>query len=559
MLMRNTALVLFLTVCSVAPVEAVKRVPVTADVGICAHPKEVLLNTGGRSHIRIKGNEHYYLFTFDAKPLRHWKIESATLHLKLARGRLSRVALSSVPVAWVEGTATGEPQKGSSCFTHAKYPDTAWTPGGGNMMDATFNSPYMMWRTSEVTYDGKWMKIPIAPELVQAVVNGLSHGLVLGEEKGQTRQNHDVFTREQANAKPYLIIEAEPWHVLGLMKRPEFKAESYPAAADFKTGAIKINTAWPGKSDQVVGSRIKVFPAKPGLPRPAPVKTLVTLGDPDVVVEGLQPGKEYVVTVETFIGPQPYRYSIPFKGKKVMVEVKASAALALPVVPELKPPEVLKGTLNAETGWVLELYPPMAKLPPNVKFSHPTPTILVPPATRNAWVGLQAVIFPPNGNAQDITIELTHPYHTGGVWGKAPALPKVNLYRTWYVPDVSGYHAETLVPLNGVEKFAIPWKKNKVPRQRNQQIFIDIWVPKHAFPGPYENNLIVKQGGKEVVSAKIKLQVANVTLPDEFNIIGDMNTYSSPARALGIRESDPKAFMEAERRYYRLAHAHRMT
>jgi hypothetical protein len=38
-----------------------------------------------------------------------------------------------------------------------------------------------------------------------------------------------------------------------------------------------------------------------------------------------------------------------------------------------------------------------------------------------------------------------------------------------------------------------------------------------------------------------------------------MNTYSSPAGAMGVRSSDAKAFMAAERKYYRLAHAHRMT
>ena len=47
-----------------------KRLPITADVGICAHPKEVHLNTGSRRHVRIKGNEHYYLFGFDARRCR---------------------------------------------------------------------------------------------------------------------------------------------------------------------------------------------------------------------------------------------------------------------------------------------------------------------------------------------------------------------------------------------------------------------------------------------------------------------------------------------------------
>ncbi len=50
-----------------------------------------------------------------------------------------------------------------------------------------------------------------------------------------------------------------------------------------------------------------------------------------------------------------------------------------------------------------------------------------------------------------------------------------------------------------------------------------------------------------------------MTLPDEFSIVGDMNTYDSPAYSTGAKDSDAEAFMEAEQKFYRLAHSHRMT
>ena len=61
------------------------KLAITADVGICAHRAEVSLNTGGRSRVRIKGNEHYYLFDFDVRAIRSCRITAAALHLKLSQ------------------------------------------------------------------------------------------------------------------------------------------------------------------------------------------------------------------------------------------------------------------------------------------------------------------------------------------------------------------------------------------------------------------------------------------------------------------------------------------
>ena len=115
--MRTVILTIAILGVSPAAEAETRKLPVTADVGICAHRKEVHLNTGGNSRIRIKGNEHYYLFDFDARAIRSWRITKATLHLKLARGRLRKVAICTVPLPWVEGTARNKPQTGSSCYT----------------------------------------------------------------------------------------------------------------------------------------------------------------------------------------------------------------------------------------------------------------------------------------------------------------------------------------------------------------------------------------------------------------------------------------------------------
>ncbi len=321
------------------------KLPVTRDVGICAHKNEVSLNTGGNSRIRVKGNEHYYLFNFDTKQIRGWKITKATLHVKLARGHLRKVAFCTVPYEWSEGTAVNRPQKGSTCFTHLKYPDKPWTPHGGTMLDATFNSPYMMWRASDVKAGRSgWLEIPIAPELIQAVAVGLSHGLVMSDEKGQTRENHDIYTREQAGAKPYLLIEGQPWHIAGGLSRPAVKITPFVPASGFGTGAIRIDTSWPGK--KVFGSRVYISetPLLLAYRLEKTVRSFVTLSDPAIVVEGLMPSTNYYVRVDSFIGPQP------FVGKAI--RVRSSPVLATPKAPKLTKPNSAMPAGGVHKGWV---------------------------------------------------------------------------------------------------------------------------------------------------------------------------------------------------------------
>jgi len=549
--MRKIALLVIFVFASVAFSET-KKLPVTSDVGICAHRNEVRLNTGGNSRVRIKGNEHYYLFNFDTKAIRNWKITGATLHLKLARGHLRKVAFCTVPGKWVEGTAVNKPQKGSTCFTHVQYPKIKWRPYGGTMLDATFNSPYMMWRTSDVKYQGKWMEIPIAPELVQAVAAGLSHGLVMSDEKGQTRENHDVYTREQDNAKPYLVVEGKPHHVAIGLKRPAAKTSPYKAGGDFQRGAIRIDTSWPGK--KVLGSRVRIrqYIGTMGYR----LVDIVTFSDPVVILPTRPVNKgdfKWSVQVETYIGPQMYARSDDWK--------ESSKPLAIPKVPKIIWPKRFS-LAGMAPGWSRLRRLVCEKPLPDLKgFRTRKPTSFLPLITpRNAWVGTQVVILPQNGKAENVTVELTELKDARLKRARTfPPLKHVKLYRVWYVPKGKQYHAELLVPLKTGQKFNIPWKQNKVPQQAGQAIFVDVWVPKSTMPGVYEGKLVIRQGGKSAMSVPVRVRVSSVTLPDKFNIVGDMNTYGSPARAMGAKTSDAKSFMETEQKYYRLAHTHRMT
>ena len=509
----------------------VKRLPVTADVGLCGYSKERSLNTGGRSRVRIKGIEHHYLFAFDAAAVRKWKIDRATLHLKQVQGRLRRMAICTVPIPWPQGTAGGQVQRGSSCYTHVKYPQTAWTPGGGAILAATFNSPRMMWRPAQVTREGQWLKIDVAPELVHAVAHGLSHGLLLADEAGQTRENHDVYTREQSNARPYLEISGRVAKPVRLASRPTFRAEACAAAAGLKSGAIRVAWQLPPGVAGTFSVRVDLTGAD-GFRR-----SEVCLDDVELVVAGLAPRTPYGVTVNFYHGPDVY-----WSQRR---QVVSSAASRPPKVPSLAPAGRLSGVARGQ--WRVLLHPPTTLTRPDRPAARAAATLPVPVTARNAWVALGATVFAPPGAAAKATVSLS------------PPLKHARLYRTWYVPSKSARHAEVLAEIRPGEPIDIPWQRNNVPGQICQQILVDLWVPKDAAVGARKTNLVIRPAGAAALTVPIRIDVGRAVLPDTFHIVGGMNAYSSPARAMGADSQDAAAFLAAERAYYRLAHAHRMT
>ena len=580
--MRKISLALALLALTAVAAGQIYTLPVTADVGICAHPKETALNTGGRSRVRVKGNEHYYLFRFDTGKLAGLRVRKATLHVRLAQGKLRRVAFCTVPCEWVEGKAVNKPQNGATCFSHVKYPTHVWPRGGdatppegklhhlgGDMLEATFNSPAMRWAASDVEDAGDgWLEIPIDPELVMACAAGLSHGLVMSDEKGQTRENHDIYTREQANARPYLTVEchgedAKLPQVIPMNARP-LRELFGPNSV-----AVAMNAGW-GKGQGYIGSRITLTAADGSAKHER-----LALAGPEAVFDRLPAGGEFHGKVETYLGPHLIRYEDP-QGKPWVV--KAPKAVEMPKAARLHEPNQKESSwggrtqeyrVTGERGWSWWIVPAGHKADPKLK--HPMPALVaahaplkpgmaIPSTPRNAWVSVQVLLMPPGGKASDVSIELMELRDARENRRRTFApLKQIRLYRVWHVPKGKDPHAEVLVPLKPGEKFDIPWAANKVAGQANQAILVDVWVPEYAGPIPYEGALAVWQGGKKVAEAPLAVEVANVTLLDEFHIAADMNTYGSPAGAMGVDGKDRRAFLEMERKYYRLAHAHRMT
>ncbi|MFP4053151.1 MAG: hypothetical protein ACLFV7_04725 [Phycisphaerae bacterium] len=545
-----------LTLAAVCSAETPSRsftLPVARDVGICAHPREVTLNTGGNPRVRVKGNEHYYLFDVDRDKLPPMHVSSATLKLKLAKGGFHKLALSTVAAQWVEGTAVNKPQKGSACFTHRRYPELAWTPHGGTFLQATFNNPRMVWKSADFRRAAEgWVIVDIPPALAQALVDGTTHGLVLAEEAGQTRQNHDIYTRRQKNAAPALTITGKVLdRQAGPVRRPMHAASPDPNYATLRTGAIRVAPSWvrtdakngkphpPGDSHE-----ISVFdPAGGRL-----LRKVMTFHSGPVTVAGLPPGRKVTVGIRTFLNGRVHEPARP-------VGVTVSDARQRPRVPRPVERKAFPAVATCK-GWRGEWHRVHDLVDPSAGSDHPDDARLRRPLTpRGAWVSFQWVVTWPDGRARNVSpgVKVTH----SGIQPDRP-LP-VRVYRAWSVAAGKKQVPDVLVPVDAGETVDLPWKKNGLQNQRNQTFVIDVWVPEDAETGAYGLSAELTDDGRTLLQASAGFDVAAPVLPGEFHVAGDMNTYSSPASAMGLRPSDPAAFFEMERKYYRLAHAHRMT
>lgn len=185
------------------------RLPVTADTSICIHENERALNDGGKSRLRVKGNEHILLFDVDVAALRGKTVVEARLWVRAAgEVRLRTMGVSTVATAWSEGAGTDtEAKKGESCFLAAARGEREWAGPGSDFLGAAFGAGGSVWDAVEVRAekDG-WLSIPLPPRVLHAIAEGNSFGFAVSDEKGQTRWNNDVMSREQNSSAPYVVV-----------------------------------------------------------------------------------------------------------------------------------------------------------------------------------------------------------------------------------------------------------------------------------------------------------------------------------------------------------------
>jgi hypothetical protein len=183
-------------------------------------------------------------------------------------------------------------------------------------------------------------------------------------------------------------------------------------------------------------------------------------------------------------------------------------------------------------------------------------------AARNEFAAFQLIIdsWEPQNEIDVKFATLVHEDGTARIEGR-----NIAIFKEWYTQvrrPTTGYersslgpdwYPDALMPYRAARRlsgfpFSIPDLYNNIPNQRNQAIWIDVFVPyekEAAPPGRYTGSVEVTwQGGHDIV--RVALDVWDFALPQENHIPGDIWNGS-------MRNMPP----EEELRYYQLAKQHR--
>lgn len=161
-------------------------VPVTRDTWVSSVRGEREGNNGASSRLKFKGIQEFSLVDADFSALKGRRIERAVLRLHQASPeRLGRVTVSTISAPWEEGTGTGYARiPGAACFQlPGAAPDiTAVILGAGGSA----------WRFADASDpdENGWQSIPVDPAVIQARIDGHSHGFAVVDDVGSewTRQ-----------------------------------------------------------------------------------------------------------------------------------------------------------------------------------------------------------------------------------------------------------------------------------------------------------------------------------------------------------------------------------
>jgi len=119
-----------------------------------------------------------------------------------------------------------------------------------------------------------------------------------------------------------------------------------------------------------------------------------------------------------------------------------------------------------------------------------------------------------------------------------------------------GEHPTQMVPFNA-KKYGAPFV---IGAGRNQPVWVDIYVPEDAVPGPYKGTFKVKIGGKVTSEIKVAMTVWKFTLPHEthfrtFLYTGPENLRWGHHLTEGWDDPSQGPLYDA---YFQMAHQHRL-
>jgi hypothetical protein len=464
---------------------------------------------GAEPQLVIQGRVSFALIQFATNALKGHVVRKAALRVH------AQTVLHTVGISTVSGNG---PWKENEAIFFRPSSTNWWAYKGSDLVDVTFAQGGSLYTYSRVRDAGDgWFEADVTPEIVTALATGDQFGIMLTDEKGQTRTRHVLSSKEGAHA-PVLVVEADK------------QAEAPVAVRGRRVGDMLVFEGVRGRLDlQYAKAPSKDFVPYPRwlidplAPKRSPLDTSNTLSPQVKVKLDLEPG-----TYDFTAGIGRVQIAAPVTRKLPASEPVTGSSGLRPRVWTAS--ETVK--INPVTGTLLEkdvIWHDGVKLT----------------GARNEFVAFQLAVEGPD---QGVTVEVSKPLFPGNKLPGVLGTSAVQLYQEFFVKDEKNpniVYPDPLVPLKG------PFEIGANPKV--QPLFVDIYVPHDAKPGVHNGELRVKSAGGLDQRVPIQVTVMPLTLPDKLSFVIDLNCYSGVE---GPKRGTPE-YRAVEHAFHRVAHLHR--
>ena len=538
---------------SVAAAETV-RCQASRDVWLSAMGKEADCNMGAARSIKLKVWQEFGLVDFDVSALKGKNITEAYLCVKPAGGQkfglnggsdLKWLTVSTVGQDWVEGKSSRyapDTEGHGATFNESSYQKANWGWDGAKAWDVILGNGNTLRCDRPMDPAEGWLRASIDPRMVQALLAGASHGLLLMDGSTSVGVNCTIASRESGSG-PYLEVttagedRTPPQRPDGLLVKPA------PNWATPELGAAMVSFSSP---PQAFAYHVKVngqplarwqIPFAPQAP-----------GRVSFPILDLPPGADLTVELAAVDAAGNESAYVSAKGK-AGPKLTVPKLPAYPFQPKGGPPKAL----GEAKVWA---FPEVTKVDPvsgevlgekflgdvrraNAVWDGATGSIRLA-AAKGEIVSFQLAV---EGEAKGVGVEVS-PLRliVSGIDRALIPNQGVRLWRNWYV----GGQSEYAIPLKGA--FDCPAADNGIEGQTLQAVTVDYHVPEASAPGVYEGALTLT-AGEDKLNLPLTVKVYDVTIPEEIHFNPELNCYGGPGQAGSAKFKDS----------FRLAHYHRCT
>jgi hypothetical protein len=397
--------------------------------------------------------------------------------------------------------------------------------------------------------EGGWVSVPLAPELIYALAVGDTDGLAVMDGGNPANHPNVASSAEVKGYEPYLEVRLGA-PLTAVPAEPAVSAEPAPDRVQLRGGAIRVRIeptpgafCWRVELDGRPVERWRVRHPLPGKP------TVFHLED-------LPPGRDYRLDVAAV---SPGGRVSPAARLKVRSSRPQPRQVTSGTIEPLRPVEAAPLESGPLRVWPV---PGLVKIHPETgqvmcdDLGTAVPKETLPHTVANAvWDGKQVRLFGARNEyvSFQLCLENLADAPLTGIRVRAQplfgpgrtriAVDDVELYQNWYARNRLGHWQPAYcVPLGPDAELSIPHAEGRIPRQRNQTVYVDVYVPKNAPPGSYVGSMIVTAEEDVELEVPLLVDVLDLALPDRLAFWPELNAFRIPPRAI---------------EYYRLAQQHR--